>query len=103
MATPRAASFRALNTLSQQSRRCLHITGANSNPAATSVLAKDRHTIYLPQSVADLSLECRKRNLTSAGSKPELVERLTGHDMLQSRAFSIAMKKIDRRPFGASR
>jgi len=101
MATPRAASFRALNTLSQQSRRNLHITGANSNPAATSSLAKDRHTVYFPQSVADLRAECRKRNLTSGGSKGELVERLTGHDMLQSRAFSIAMKNIDRRPLGA--
>jgi len=101
MATPRAASFRALNTLSQQSRRNLHITGVNSNPAATSALAQERHTVYLPQSLHDLRLECRKRNLKAAGSKTELVERLTGHDMLQSRAFSIAMKKINQRPLAA--
>lgn len=35
------------------------------------------------------------------GNKHELADRLSGHDMLQTRAFSIAMKKIDRSPFGA--
>jgi len=66
-------------------------------------LAKDGHSMYTPQTLLDLRLECRKRNLKCVGEKSELVERLVSHDMLQTRAFSIAMKKIDRKPFGARR
>jgi hypothetical protein len=45
--------------------------------------------------LADLKLECKKRSIASNGTQAELVERLSNHDFLQSRAFSIAMKRIN--------
>ncbi|KAF3491912.1 uncharacterized protein GIQ15_01429 [Arthroderma uncinatum] len=97
MAAPRSTSMRALRSLSQQPRRSLHITGAYSAQHATG---PDVTTVYLSRTLADLRAECQKRNLGAAGSKSELVDRLSNHDVLQSRAFSIAMKRIDRHAFG---
>ncbi|KAK2873234.1 hypothetical protein FQN49_002507 [Arthroderma sp. PD_2] len=97
MAAPRSSSLKALRSLSQQPRRSLHITGAYSAQVATG---PDVATLYLSRSIADLREECQKRNLGAAGSKSELVDRLSNHDVLQSRAFSIAMRRIDRHAFG---
>ncbi|RDH21024.1 hypothetical protein M747DRAFT_28597 [Aspergillus niger ATCC 13496] len=98
MAAPRSSSLRALRVLSQQHsttpsiRRGLHITGAQSaQPANVS----DRASLYASRTLADLKNECVKRSLRSSGSQSELVERLSNHDFLQSRAFSIAMKRIN--------
>ncbi|KAL4921222.1 hypothetical protein BDW62DRAFT_141689 [Aspergillus aurantiobrunneus] len=98
MAAPRSTSLRALRLLSQQHtlspsyRRSLHITGAQSaQPANIS----DKATLYSTRSLADLKSECQRRSLGSTGTQAELVERLSNHDFLQSRAFSIAMKRIN--------
>lgn len=98
MAAPRSTSLRALRLLSQQHaatpsiRRGLHITGANSaQPANVS----DKSTLYAARSLPDLKSECQRRSLRANGSHPELVERLANHDFLQSRAFSIAMRRIN--------
>ncbi|KAL2867901.1 uncharacterized protein BJX67DRAFT_380459 [Aspergillus lucknowensis] len=98
MAAPRSTSLRALRLLSQQQtvapclRRGLHITGANS---AQPVNVSDKATLYSTRSIADLKSECQKRSLRTTGTHAELVERLSNHDFLQSRAFSIAMKRIN--------
>ncbi|KAL4873162.1 hypothetical protein BDV12DRAFT_98114 [Aspergillus spectabilis] len=98
MAAPRSSSLRALRLLSQQHtvslsvRRTLHITGAHS---AQPINVSDKATLYSTRSLADLKTECQKRSLGAIGSHAELVERLSNHDFLQSRAFSIAMKRIN--------
>ncbi|KAF7589146.1 hypothetical protein BBP40_004716 [Aspergillus hancockii] len=98
MAAPRSTSLRALHALSQQHiatpslRRSLHITGANSAQTAN---VSDRTSLYATRSLADLQSECKKRKLRSSDSQSELVERLSNHDFLQSRAFSIAMRRIN--------
>ncbi|KAF9887877.1 hypothetical protein FE257_009537 [Aspergillus nanangensis] len=115
MAAPRSTSLRALRLLSQHQtptpaiRRGLHITGVNSaQPANVS----DRTSLYSTRTLADLKLECQKRSLGANGTQPELVERLANHDFLQTRAFSIAMRRISgnanaennlRREFNTSR
>ncbi|KAL4755245.1 hypothetical protein BDW72DRAFT_56439 [Aspergillus terricola var. indicus] len=98
MAAPRSTSLRALRLLSQQHtfspayRRGLHITGAHSaQPANVS----DKATLYSTRNLADLKSECQKRSLRATGTHAELVERLSNHDFLQSRAFSIAMRRIN--------
>ncbi|RDW57021.1 uncharacterized protein DSM5745_11594 [Aspergillus mulundensis] len=98
MAAPRSTSLRALRLLSQQHtfspayRRGLHITGAHSaQPANVS----DKSTLYSTRNLADLKSECQKRSLRATGTHAELVERLSNHDFLQSRAFSIAMRRIN--------
>src|ERR1700761_5650746 len=96
MAAPRASSFKALRNLQRASssipaKRGLHITGAYASPAPTDPAHKN---VYLPLSLQDLRNECRKRSLAPTGTKHELIDRLAGHDNLQSRAFSIAMKRI---------
>ncbi|KAJ9297918.1 hypothetical protein DTO271G3_4139 [Paecilomyces variotii] len=104
MAAPRSTSLRALRALSQlQSaplRRSLHITGAQSAQPANPA---DKTTLYATRTLADLKAECQKRRIGSAGSKDELVDRLNNHDMLQSRAFSIAMRRIDGSAFSGTR
>ncbi|PYI34903.1 hypothetical protein BP00DRAFT_422836 [Aspergillus indologenus CBS 114.80] len=98
MAAPRSTSLRALRLLSQHhattlpcARRGLHITGVHSaQPANVS----DRASLYSSRTIADLKSECQKRSLRSSGTQAELVERLQNHDFLQSRAFSIAMRRI---------
>ncbi|KAI5299345.1 hypothetical protein KEM55_002269 [Ascosphaera atra] len=100
MAAPKpTTALRALRTLSGQatpkpafSRRSLHITGAKSaQPAKGTDLA----AIYSSRSTADLRSECERRGLFVGGSKSELASRLANHDYLQTRAFSIAMKRIE--------
>ncbi|EEQ28326.1 conserved hypothetical protein [Microsporum canis CBS 113480] len=97
MAARRSTSLKALRSLSQQPRRSLHITGAYSAQVATG---PDVSTLYHSRTLADLRAECQKRNLGASGTKSELVDRLSNHDVLQSRAFSIAMRRIDRHAFG---
>ncbi|EEP80735.1 conserved hypothetical protein [Uncinocarpus reesii 1704] len=104
MTAPRSASLRALRILSQQHssapfRRSLHVTGAYSAQLASG---PDVTSIYRARSVADLRDECQRRNIRTAGNKAELVDRLANHDFLQTRAFSIAMKRIDGPAFGQS-
>ena len=109
MAAPRASSFKALRHLQKTSisvltKRDLHITGINSSPQPLDPLHKNA---YLPLSLQDLRDECRRRTLVPNGQRHELIDRLTGHDHLQARAFSIAMKRIatqqTRKPLAAKR
>ncbi|KAI9877426.1 MAG: hypothetical protein M1823_007106 [Watsoniomyces obsoletus] len=44
----------------------------------------------------DLRGECQKRTLSASGTKHELIDRLAGHDSLQARAFSMAMRRVSR-------
>ncbi|KAL1960245.1 hypothetical protein VTO42DRAFT_8788 [Malbranchea cinnamomea] len=111
MTAPRSAAVRALRALGEQHsvnpcstlasmapwRRSLHVTGAYSAQPATGA---DMTSIYRSRSLADLRSECERRNLRTTGSKAELVDRLANHDHLQSRAFSIAMRRIDGQAFG---
>jgi len=48
----------------------------------------------MPWNLQDLRQECQKRTLSASGTKHELIDRLAGHDSLQARAFSIAIKRI---------
>lgn len=108
MAAPRASSFKALRNLqkaapSVPTKRNLHVTGVHSSPVPNDPAHKNA---YLPLSLQDLRSECRKRSITPSGTKHELIDRLAGHDNLQARAFSIAMKRIatdsTRKPFGTT-
>ncbi|OJD09470.1 hypothetical protein ACJ73_10289, partial [Blastomyces percursus] len=109
MAAPRLTSLRALRLIAAQQhapipfsalasmaplRRSLHITGAFS---AQPARGPDITAVYRSRGMGDLRAECERRNLRTAGSKAELVDRLANHDVLQSRAFSIAMRKIHSR------
>lgn len=96
MAAPRSSSFKALRNLqkagtSTPARRSLHITGSNSSPQSHN--AQSKHT-YSPLTLSDLRDECRKRSILYTGTKHEMVDRLANHDSMQSRAFSIAMRRI---------
>lgn len=107
MAAPRSSSFKALQNLQKPglsipARRNLHITGSNSSPSAHN--AQPKHT-YAPFTLSDLRNECRRRSILYTGTKHELVDRLAIHDSMQSRAFSVAMKRLGadqaRKGFGA--
>ncbi len=100
MAAPRSSSFKALRTLQKSSssvpaKRSLHITGSNSSPQAYN--PQPKHT-YTPLTLSDLRNECRRRSILYTGTKHELVDRLANHDSMQSRAFSIAMRKLGSSP-----
>lgn len=92
MAIPRSSSFKALQNLGQagQARRSLHITGSKSSP---QIRRSEPKRPYAPLTHSDLRIECQRRSLLSTGTKHELVDRLAVHDNLQSRAFSIAMRR----------
>ncbi|OAL34194.1 hypothetical protein AYO20_06449 [Fonsecaea nubica] len=96
MAAPRASSFKALRNLQRTSatnpaKRSLHITGVHASPRP---IDPNHKSTYVPWSLQDLRQECQKRTLSASGTKHELIDRLAGHDSLQARAFSIAMKRI---------
>ncbi|EXJ59111.1 hypothetical protein A1O7_06542 [Cladophialophora yegresii CBS 114405] len=96
MAAPRASSFKALRNLqrtpgSASAKRNLHITGVHESPRP---IDPNHKTTYMPWNLQDLRHECQKRTLSASGTKHELIDRLAGHDSLQARAFSIAMKRI---------
>lgn len=99
MAAPRASSFKALRNLQKGSRtgipskRSLHLTGSQASP---SPIDPSNKTAYTPWTLQDLRGECNKRTLSASGTKHELIDRLAGHDSLQARAFSIAMRRIAR-------
>ncbi|OCK81441.1 hypothetical protein K432DRAFT_381301 [Lepidopterella palustris CBS 459.81] len=96
MAASRASSLRALNQLaagSKQQARKLHMTG----PATfSSLLTTERPAVNLPRDLAGLRAECKKRNLPVTGSKAELTDRLSAHEVVNSRAFSTAMQDSKR-------
>lgn len=96
MAAPRSSSFKALRNLQRTSysipaKRSLHITGSNSSPQAYNAQPKNT---YAPLTLSDLRNECRRRSILYTGTKHELVDRLANHDSMQSRAFSIAMRRF---------
>ncbi|KAJ5281515.1 hypothetical protein N7478_006887 [Penicillium angulare] len=102
MAAPRSTSLRALRQISHQhsitpaARRGLHITGVHAAQPASSA---DKASLYAARSLPELKSECQQRSLRAVGSKSELIERLSNHDVLQSRAFSIAMRRINSNAF----
>ncbi|KAJ5907841.1 hypothetical protein N7495_000523 [Penicillium taxi] len=104
MVAIRSSSLRALRQISQQcvavpaARRSLHITGIQS---AQPLNSADAASLYGARTLPDLKSECIKRSLGATGSKSELVERLSNHDLLQSRAFSIAMRSINSNAFSS--
>ena len=96
MAAPRASSFKALRNLQRTSvststKRRLHITGVQESPKAIDPSHK---TSYMPWDLSDLRHECQKRTLSASSTKHELIDRLAGHESLQARALSFAMKRI---------
>ncbi|KAI5306096.1 hypothetical protein KEM56_002242 [Ascosphaera pollenicola] len=99
IASPQSASIRALCNLSKHGaprpwafRRSLHITGVKSAQPAKGI---DTAAVYSSRSTSELMTECEKRGLLTSGNNIELANRLANHDQLQSRAFSIAMKRIE--------
>ncbi|KAJ6122417.1 hypothetical protein N7512_004882 [Penicillium capsulatum] len=98
MAAPRSTALRALRHISPRSvpSRGLHITGVQS---AQPLNAADQSSLYAARTLPDLKQECQKRSLRTLGSHSEVVERLSNHDVLQSRAFSIAMRRINSNAF----
>ncbi|KAF1997537.1 hypothetical protein P154DRAFT_524743 [Amniculicola lignicola CBS 123094] len=90
------ASSRALKHLaasrSTQSRS-LSMTG----PATfSSLLTSERPAGNLPQHIAGLRAECQKRKLPTAGSKAELIDRLSAHEVSSTRTFSTAIDSSKR-------
>jgi len=67
------------------------MTGVHAHPRPIDPTHK---TTYTPWNLQDLRQECQKRTLSASGTKHELIDRLAGHDSLQARAFSIAMRRI---------
>ncbi|EPS28670.1 hypothetical protein PDE_03616 [Penicillium oxalicum 114-2] len=102
MTAPRSTSLRALRQIAQHpraipvTRRSLHMTGVQSAQPANPA---DKASLYAARTLPDLKQECQRRSLRAAGSKSELIERLSNHDVLQSRAFSIAMRRINSNAF----
>ncbi|KAF2185396.1 hypothetical protein K469DRAFT_576363 [Zopfia rhizophila CBS 207.26] len=89
MAASRASS-RALKQLAVSSKqaRSLHMTG----PATfSSLLTSERPVASLPRDVAGLRAECQKRKLPTTGTKAELIDRLSAHELANSRTFSTAV------------
>lgn len=72
-------------------RRHLNITGSKASPQLHDPTPR---YAYAPLTLNDLRNECRRRSILHTGEKNEVVKRLVNHDMMQSRAFSIAMKKL---------
>ncbi|KAF2013700.1 hypothetical protein BU24DRAFT_424707 [Aaosphaeria arxii CBS 175.79] len=78
---------------STKQSRSLHMTG----PATFSnLLTSERPAINLPSDLAGLRAECQKQNLPTTGSKMELINRLSAHDLTGSRAFSTAYQDSKR-------
>ncbi|KAL9115401.1 MAG: hypothetical protein Q9227_000722 [Pyrenula ochraceoflavens] len=106
MAAPHSTSLRALRAIAQSPRvqvtgstRNLHMTGSHPAPAHRTPSKPAASTKpFQGRSLADLRAECRNRGISSRGSAPELADRLSQHEALQSRAFSIAMRKIGSEP-----
>lgn len=69
------------------------MTGSQASPRAMDPTHK---TTYMSMGLQDLRNECRKKYLQPSGTKHELIDRLAGHDSLQARAFSIAMRRISK-------
>ena len=96
MAAPRSLSSKILRNLrapktSVPGRRSLNITGSKASPY---ILSPPPRHIYAPLTISDLRNECRRRSILPTGNKDEIVVRLVNHDNMQSRAFSIAAKKL---------
>ena len=104
MAANRASSIRILRAVLADSKpavptkRALHITGTRNSPAFSQTGQKETIASFNRKTLPDLKDECRRRTISSSGTKSELVERLMNHDSLQSRAFSIAMRRIIKDP-----
>lgn len=101
MAAPRSTSLRALRAITQanhpqvQSTRSLHITGSHPAPYGTSnAIRAAPAEPFRGRTIADLRAECKRRSIATNGSYGELAERLSGHDALQQRAYSIAMRRL---------
>lgn len=97
MAASRASSLRALNQLAAGSRqvRRLHITGSATY---SSLLTSERPAINVPRDLAGLRVECHKRHLPTTGTKAELMERLSAHELVNTHSFSTAMNSESKRP-----
>jgi len=55
---------------------------------SSNFLDQSRHvSIYLPRKLSELKAECDKRKLKTNGSKLELVDRLTAHDVTSTKDF----------------
>ena len=66
------------------------MTGSQASPRPI-----DGHkTTYMTWGLQDLRAECHKRTINYSGTQHELIDRLVNHDSLQTRAFSIAMRRI---------
>jgi len=97
MAAPRASSLKALRNLQKASssipasQRSLHMTERHAAPRMVDPLQK---STFMSMGLQALQSEARRRTLSATGTKHELIDRITGHDALQARAFSIAMRRI---------
>jgi len=64
---------------------------STSASRSSNIVDNSRHvSIYLPRKLSDLKAECNRRQLKSNGSKLELVDRLTAHDLTGSREYHTA-------------
>jgi len=97
MAASRASSLRALKHLAAGSKqlRKLHITGSASS---SSLLTSERPAVNVPRDLAGLRVECHKRHLPTTGTKAELIDRLSAHELVNSHSFSTAMNSESKRP-----
>lgn len=89
--------MRALNQLAAGSRqvRRLHITGSATY---SSLLTSERPAINVPRDLAGLRVECHKRHLPTAGTKAELMDRLSAHELVNTHSYSTAMNSESKRP-----
>jgi len=59
-------------------------SSAQAARPSTLLNSHAQHAKYLPRRLSDLKAECSRRQLKTSGSKSELVDRLTAHDITRS-------------------
>ncbi|KAF2872566.1 hypothetical protein BDV95DRAFT_389759 [Massariosphaeria phaeospora] len=89
------ASSRVLKAVAASTKqtRSLHMTG----PATfSSLLTSERPALNPPRDIEGLRVECQKRKLPTAGTRDELMNRLSAHELTSARSFSTLVRDLKR-------
>ncbi|KAI9748517.1 MAG: hypothetical protein M4579_007201 [Chaenotheca gracillima] len=80
LTTARRAALQRIPQASASSHRALHMTLPAPSPS-TWLVSDLRTGRYLPRALNDLKAECRRRQLSIAGTKTDLADRLSADDL----------------------